>query len=59
MKYFSTWIDRRANRVVNVDEFGELNDALEDAGILWRGTCPIQIIVTNEDGEVFAEFATP
>ena len=38
--------------------FAELDDALEEAGIFWRGTFPAEITVTSADGVVFAKFGT-
>lgn len=55
MAYLSTLSDLRTKRVVSVDRFEELDDALEDAGTLWHGAFPVQITVTNDDGEVVAE----
>jgi hypothetical protein len=56
MTYVSTWMNLRTNHIVNVDRFSELDDALDDVGsTFWHGAFPVQITVTDAEGEVVAE----
>lgn len=56
MKYMSVWKCAETDRILNVDHFSELSDALEDVcSTLWSGNTPVLMTVTDENGEVIAE----
>ena len=56
MIYTSTWKNIKSNKIINIDNFVELDDALEDVfSTLWGGASPILITVTDECGELIAK----
>lgn len=56
MTYISIWKNIVTNKVINVEEFSELDDALEDAyATCWNGSSSVIITVTNDAGEIITE----
>jgi hypothetical protein len=53
MAYFVTWKKQPGHIIINTERFDDLHEALADAKIYMPGPFPVDITVTDEEGNQY------